>query len=120
MGKLLEELKDMLARRRGIAAGKYWEKIKDQTEEGLRLAGFVREALNSEFGDYRYVYRLDSRKFVVNINCDGDGGTFNGYDAEGKCFCDENLKFRITTKTTPGYIAHRLSGLLWSYVEGGL
>ena len=59
MGNLLEKLKDKLmraqlaleiplARRRGIAARKYWEKIKDQTEEGLRLAGFVREDLNME------------------------------------------------------------------------
>lgn len=131
MGNWLKKLKENviraqlaleipLARRRGIAARKYWEKIKDQTEEGLRLAGFVREDLNNEFGDYQYVYRLDSRKFVVDINCDGDGGTFKGYDARGKCFCDENLKFRITTKTPPSYIARRLSGLLWPYVEGGL
>ena len=131
MGKLLEKLKDKLmrvridleirrTRRPGVAARTYWEKIKDQTEEGLRLAGFVREDLHNEFGDYRYVYRLDSRKFVVDINYDGDGGTFKGYDARGKCFCDENLKFRITTKTPPGYIARRLSGLLWPYVEGGL
>ena len=131
MGNLLEKLKDKLmraqlaleiplARRRGIAARKYWEKIKDQTEEGLHLAGFVREDLNNEFGDYQYVYRLDSRKFVVDINYDGGGGTFKGYDARGKCFCDENLKFRITTKTPPSYIARLLSGLLWPYMEGGL
>ena len=51
MGNWLKKLKENviraqlaleipLARRRGIAARKYWEKIKDQTEEGLRLAGF--------------------------------------------------------------------------------
>ena len=89
MGNWLKKLKEKviraqlaleipLARRRAVAVKKYWEKIKDQTEEGLRLAGFVREDLNIEFGDYRYVYRLDDRKFVVDIKYDGVGGTFMG------------------------------------------
>lgn len=114
---LFEKIGFCIWRRRAIAERKFWEKIKDNVEEGLRLAGFKKEYCERGISDYEYVRYIDNRKFSVEIFENGKGGYLHGFE-NGKRICRDEIKFRITKKTPPSYIAGRIGFMMFPYEDG--
>ena len=116
---LFEKLEIAMLRRKAVAERKFWKKIEDNVEKGLHLAGFEKECCDRGIRDHEYNRYIGNRKFTVEIFENGEGGFLHGFE-NGQRICRDELKFKITAKTPPEYIASRLAMYLFPYEEGGL